>query len=240
MQRFAVVVVLLSFIVTAPTRAQTPGADPGTKKLLAANGLFQRQLYKLAAEQYTDFLKEHPEHREARAAKYALAICFYRMNDFEKAAGKLEEVLGEGEFAQRDEAMLVLGFCRLSLKDYAKSIAVFDELIAKFPESASAETAMLNRSQALLLMGNGKDAQQAALLFINKYPKSKRMAEAMYFLALAEKSAGKESEAAKTLSELLDRYPEAKQRGEAMLALGQVLESLGEHAKAIAQYEKLA
>src|SRR6267142_6121321 len=216
MQRIAVLLLTLLFIVT-PARAQTPGADPGTKKLLAANGLFQRQLYKLAAEQYADFLKEHPTHREARGAKYALAICFYRMNDFEKAAGKLEEVLGEGEFAQRDEAMLVLGFCRLSLKDYAKSIAVFDELIAKFPDSASAETAMLNRSQALLLVGNGKEAEQAARAFTAKYPQSKRMAEAMYFLALAQKAAGKEAEAAGTLRDLLDKYPEARQRGAAML-----------------------
>jgi FimV-like protein len=156
MHRFAVVLVLLSFIVVLPARAQTPGAEAGTKKLLAANGLYQRQLYKLAAEQYADFLKENPGHREARAAKYALAICYYRLNDFQKAAEKLEEVLGEGEFAQRDEAMLVLGFCRLSLKDYAKSIAVFDEVIAKFPDTPSAETAMLNRSQALLLSVRGK------------------------------------------------------------------------------------
>src|SRR5204862_7919444 len=96
MQRFAVVVVvLLSFVIALPAFAQTPGADPGTKKLLAANGLFQRQLYKLAAEQYADFLKDYPAHREAKAARYALAICFYRLNDFEKAAKHLDELLAE-------------------------------------------------------------------------------------------------------------------------------------------------
>src|SRR4051812_32966937 len=109
MQRFAVLLLTVLFIFTS-ARAQTPGADPGTKKLLAANGLFQRQLYKLAADQYADFLKEFPAHREARAAKYALGICLYRVNDFEKAAKQLDELLADqGEFAQRDEAMLLLG-----------------------------------------------------------------------------------------------------------------------------------
>src|SRR5882724_13174393 len=100
MQRIAVLLLTLLLIVT-PARAQTPGADPGTKRLLAANGLFQRQLYKLAAEQYSDFLKDFPTHREARAAKYALGICLYRLNDFEKAARQLDELLAaDGDFAQ--------------------------------------------------------------------------------------------------------------------------------------------
>ena len=129
MQRIAVLLFIV-FVTSLPTFAQTPGADPGAKKLLAANGLFQRQLYKLAAEQYTDFLKDYPAHREAKAAKYALAVCFYRLNDHEKAAKNLDELLAaEGEFAQRDEAMLVLGYCRLSLKDYQKAIATFDDLL---------------------------------------------------------------------------------------------------------------
>src|SRR3954452_21019738 len=34
--------------------------DAGTKKLTAAHGLFQRSLFKLAAAQYTEFLKDYP------------------------------------------------------------------------------------------------------------------------------------------------------------------------------------
>jgi TolA-binding protein len=240
MQRIAALLLSVLLIVSSAS-AQTPGADPGTKKILAANGLFQRQLYKLAAEQYADFLRDFPNHREAKAAKYALAICHYRLNDFEKAAKTLDELLADpAEFPQRDEAMLVLGYCRLSLKDYQKTVAVFDELIAKFPDSASAETAMLNRSQALLLMGNSKAAEEAAQSFMAKYPKSKREPEALYFLALALRSNNKLPDAALTLRQLLDQYPDSKQRGDAMLALGQVFDSLDQHDKAVQQYEALA
>jgi len=239
MQRLAVL--LLTLVLVTLTLAQTPGADPAAKKLLAANGLFQRQLYKLAGEQYSDFLKDYPNHREAMAAKYALGVCLYRLNDFEKAAKTLDELLAkDSEFAQRDEAMLVLGYCRLSLKDYSKAIATFDELIAKFPQSPSAETATLNRSQAMLLMGNAKDAEEAARAFMAQYPKSKREPEALYFLALAQRGSGKLADAALSLRQLLEQYPDTRNRGDAMLALGQIFDSLNQHDKAVQQFEALA
>lgn len=240
MQRLAALLIGIVLVVS-PTFAQTPGADPGTKKLLAANGLFQRQLYKLAAEQYADFLKDYPTHREAKAAKYALSICFYRLNDFEKAAKQLDELLADKEeFAQRDEAMLALGYCRLALKDYSKTVAVFDDLIAKFPGTTSAETAMLSRTQALLLMGDAKAAEQSAHAFMNKYPKSKREPEILYFLALAQRANSKLDDAALSLRQLLEQYPDSKQRGDAMLALGQIFDLVDQHDKAIQQYEALA
>ena len=61
--------------------------DPAGKRLAAANGLFQRQLFKLAADEYAGFLKEFPNHSEAVVARYALAVCRYRVNDF---AGAVE------------------------------------------------------------------------------------------------------------------------------------------------------
>src|SRR6185436_772138 len=240
MQRLAALVIGI-VLVASLTFAQTPGADPGTKKLLAANGLFQRQLYKLAAEQYADFLKDFPAHREAKAAKYALAICFYRLNDFEKAAKQLDELLADqGDFAQRDEAMLALGYCRLALKDYSKTVAIFDQLIARFPDTTSAETAMLSRTQALLLMGSPKEAQESAGAFMAKYPKSKHEPEILYFLALAQRGNNKLADAALTLRQLLEQYPDGKQRGDAMLALGQIFDLLDQHDKAVQQYEALA
>src|SRR5258708_35356141 len=54
---------------------EAPEADAATKKLMAAHGLFQRGLFKLAAEQYADFLSEYPKHAQRTNALYALAVC---------------------------------------------------------------------------------------------------------------------------------------------------------------------
>src|SRR5687767_1994617 len=49
--------------------------EPATKKLLAAHGLYQRGLFKLAAPEYQAFLAEFPGNAEATTAQYALAVC---------------------------------------------------------------------------------------------------------------------------------------------------------------------
>src|SRR5690242_6875451 len=62
----------------APATQSTQEADAATKQLMAAHGLFQRGLFRLAAQSYADFLSENPQHPQRTAAMYALAICEYR------------------------------------------------------------------------------------------------------------------------------------------------------------------
>src|SRR4051812_24371592 len=75
--------------VTAPTN----DVDPAAKKLLKASGLFNSGLFKLAAQEYTDFLQQFPTHAEATNARYALAICEYRQQAYEPAIEALTKVL---------------------------------------------------------------------------------------------------------------------------------------------------
>ena len=66
----------------APLRAQDGGGadapategssaqiDSATRKLMAAHGLFQRGLFKLAAQGYDEFLSEHANHTESATAR---------------------------------------------------------------------------------------------------------------------------------------------------------------------------
>src|SRR5688572_32462655 len=74
--------------------------DAATKKLAAANGLFQRQLYELAGEQYAQFLKDHANHPQATTARYALSICHYKQNKYAEAAEQLEAVVKDPAFKE--------------------------------------------------------------------------------------------------------------------------------------------
>src|SRR4051812_6092097 len=71
---------------TPPATQPADTADAATKQLIAAHGLFQRGLFRLAAQGYADFLSEHPDHPQRTAALYALAICEYRQAEYDKAA----------------------------------------------------------------------------------------------------------------------------------------------------------
>ena len=115
--------------------------DAATKKLLAAHGLYQRGLFKLAAPEYEAFLAEHAGHPESTTARYALAVCRYRLNETEPAIRLLDEVLRDEKFMQRDEALAVLGHSHLARRDYDKALAAFDEVLAKHGASKQAEAA---------------------------------------------------------------------------------------------------
>src|SRR5579859_7424614 len=101
--------------VGAPDQQQV---DPARKKLTAANGLFARGLYKLAAQEYADFLDQNPTSPDATTARYALAVSRYRLREYEKAVEPLRQVIADNKFEQRDEALAVLGHCELSQKHY--------------------------------------------------------------------------------------------------------------------------
>src|SRR6476469_1978313 len=105
--------------VTAPTN----DVDPAAKKLLKASGLFNSGLFKLAAQEYTDFLQQFPTHAEATNARYALAICNYRQQAYEPAIEALTQVLKDEKFAQRDESLAVLGHCNLAAGKNDKALA---------------------------------------------------------------------------------------------------------------------
>ena len=49
--------------------AQNQAVDAAHKSLLAANGLYTRGLFKAAADQYTEFLEQNPNHAEATSAR---------------------------------------------------------------------------------------------------------------------------------------------------------------------------
>ncbi len=237
-QLCACLCLVLVGLVIAPAHAQE--LDAAGKKFLAANGLFQRQLYKLAAGEYEEFLKESPAHPQAAIARHALAVCWFRTGEYQKAADAFQSLLRNKDFKQADEAMLALGHCRLALKQQDQALKTFEELLAKFPQSPSAEPAALNRAQLLYLLGRGGDAEPACDEFLKKYPKSDKRGEALYFLALSQRANHKEPAASATLIELVVKCPETRYQTDALLLLGQLLEQSSQLDLAAARYQAIA
>jgi len=230
-------ILILMLVSFTPAHAQV--ADTAGKRLLAANGLYQRQLYKLAAQEYAEFLKQNPDHPEALTARYAMGVCHYRLGDFATAESVLQEVVKDEKYPQRPDALLVLGHSYLSAKDYDKAIATFDEILSKHPAANASDAAALNRAQAFHLMGKSKEAETALEVFLKDRPTSPRRAEALYFLGLARHAISKDVQAADALKELIDKYPPSKHATDAMLLRGQVLEAINQLPEAESQYRQL-
>ncbi|MCY2924750.1 MAG: tetratricopeptide repeat protein [Planctomycetota bacterium] len=88
-----------------PAAGQEGGVDPAIKQLVAANGLFKQDLFKLAAEEYEAFLKNYPSHVEVPSARYGLAICRYQLTEHAEAIKHLQLLAEDKKFKQRDEAL---------------------------------------------------------------------------------------------------------------------------------------
>lgn len=229
----------VGWLTPAPARADEV-VDVGTKKLMAANGLSQRQMYREAAAAYEEFLKQYPTHPDATAARYALAVCRFRLGEFPAAGQTIQDVLKDPKFDKRDEALAVLGHCQLSAKSYPQALAAFDELLSKHAESKHAESAAIGRVQVLYLLDRKADCAAAAEDYSRKYPDSTTRSTAIYFLALSQRALGKDAEAAKTAADFLKAYPTSPRTSDVMLLLGQSLEAQGKLVEAIAQYRQMA
>lgn len=243
-----VVVLVLPAFCAAANAAPAPAAneqkapeeiDAATKKLMAAQGLYQRGLYKLAAQEYADFLSENPKHAQRTAAMYALALCQYRQNDFERAATLMNSVLKDAAFAQRAEALAVLGQCELAQKHYDKAIAAMDELLEKHKESPHADAAAINHAQALYATSKFADAAAGAQRYLDGHPKGAQRAAALYFVALSLRALGKNEEALAAAQSLQKDYADSRFALDASLIAAQCLEAQGKVDEAIKQYRKM-
>jgi TolA-binding protein len=229
--------------IAAAAHADAPPADqavdPATKELIAANGLFGRGLFKLAADQYQDFLKQYPQNPNALSARYALGMCDFRLNNFDQAITDLQPVLADEKFDSRDQALAVVGYSQLSLKQYDKALASFDELLAKYPKSKLAESAGLNRVQSSYLANQPQKAIDAATAFAQQFPKSPQQPASLYFKALAQRSLQQNDQAVATLADLTKNYPDSAYQTDALLLSGQAHESLNQPDAAIADYQQM-
>ena len=218
---------------------QQPPVDAATKQLMAANGLYARGLYKLAADEYGQFLGRYPTHAQATAARYALAVCRYRLTEYGAAVDQLHQVLQDAKFEQRDEALAVLGHCELSQNHYDPALAAFNELIDKYPTSKHAQLASLNRGQALYLAARYAEAAKACESYLTSYPDAPSRPEAIYFLGLAQRALNENDAAAGTLTQLVQRYPDSPHKVDALLVAGQALEAQGKLDGAVEAFRQM-
>lgn len=230
---------LLAAAAAPAVAADDEKIDAATKKLMAAVGFFQREMYDLAAQEYDEFLNQYPDHAEAANARYGLAVCHYRLGSehYPQAIKQLQQVVAEKDFKQRDEALAVLGHCLLAEKQYDAALAAFDDLLKNHAKSRHAEVAALNRAQALFLLNKPKDAKKACEEFLKDYPKSPRRPGAEYFLACSQQAMGDQAAAAETVQKLLKNSKDSAYAMDATLLWGQCLENQEKFAEAAEKYK---
>ena len=224
---------------STPPNGQQQQVDPAKKKRMAADGLYTRGLFKLAAQEYAELLDQYPTSPDAITGRYLLGVCRYRLHEYDKAVDQLRQVIADQKFEQRDEALAVLGHCELSQQHYEQALAAFDELLNRYPASKHAELTALNRAQVLYLAKKYPEAEKACDAYLSKYPDGSSRADALYFLGLSERAENHNGPAVQTLRQLTTTYPDSGHQVDALLLMGQAYEADGKMDAAVETYRQM-
>ena len=223
----------------AQTQPAAQNVDAPAKQLMAADGLLQRNLFDLAAGEYEQFLQDNPHHPQSTAARWGLAVCRYRLGQFDQALPLLAQVLADDQFAQKDQVLAMLGYCELTGKKYDAAVKHFSQLIASYPQSPQTDSATLYRAQALYLSGQPQPAAADAAAYLQTHPNTSDSPTALYFLALSQHALGQNDPALQSLARVSHDFPDSPCHFDAVLLSGQALEAENKIEPAVEQYRQL-
>src|SRR5210317_995639 len=86
------ILIILSLSLLSFSIVNLRAADAETDKYFAANSLYNKKLFKLAAEEYKSFTLKNPNHPKFLHAKLGLALCYFEMKKFREAEVLFEEL----------------------------------------------------------------------------------------------------------------------------------------------------
>jgi TolA-binding protein len=219
--------------------AQPKAPDAAERSYLSANGLLNRGMYELAAEEYRAFLRAAPAHEKAAVARYGLAVCLVRTGDFEGAAAELASLRDLGDFQFAAEVGLLSAQCGIAMQDYALAAREAERTVRDHPASPVADDAAAILAEAHYRNGDYAAARQAADQLLRSWPQSPARPRTDLIWGLSAVAAGDDADGAARLKGLAQSQPDSEFAGQALLAAAQARHRLGEHEEASALYEAL-
>ena len=118
---------LMMLLVLPAAAQQDKKKDPALEKYFNANGLFNRKLYPLAAEEYEDFLKTYKDHPKTTDVQFGLGLSYYGMKKFDAAAPLLKKLAGDKNSPRALLVHLYLGNSLRELKKPVEAESVFKD-----------------------------------------------------------------------------------------------------------------
>lgn len=142
--------------------ASSPGDREGVSRAQYRLGL---ALYRLDRQAEAEAALSEIVRRSDAAQRFgpallALADMHFQRGEWEPARELLERYLsGEGERPSTEDALLRLGLCHQRLGKHGESLARYDELLRRFPESRLALQVQFERGQALVSLNRAQEAR---------------------------------------------------------------------------------
>ncbi|MCA9295049.1 MAG: tetratricopeptide repeat protein, partial [Phycisphaerales bacterium] len=205
----------------------------------SGNGFLNRELYDLAAQEYTTFLEQAPYHEKAAVARYGLAVCLVRLGRHADAVSHLEKLVGLNDFEYGAETQMMLGQSRLALGDYARAADAFGTVLDRYGDSDLADEAAALRAEAFYYNRDYALVDGPAQRLIDRFPDSPLRERTEFFRALASMASGEYSRSADQFDAMLVRFPDGQYAAQATLLMSQSLHRSNMLPRALQNYERV-
>jgi TolA-binding protein len=140
------------------------------------------------------------------------AESLFRLKQFAAARAAYDDVIGKDAASPlAPEALFGLGLCELELKRPEQAIKAFRDLLASWPEHATAASATYYQAQALVDLKRYAEAVPLLTGFATRYPSSKLAPDAQYLLGSTHLAMGERDLGVSELRAFIAAYPEHPQ-----------------------------
>lgn len=231
---------LLALCLIAPGPALARDDDPAQRALITANGLLRKGLHDLAIPEYRRYLESSPAGESASVARYGLAVCLFKSGQPALAGAELQSIVGEN-FQFAPDALLLSAHCAMAQSDFPAAGAACSDLLRRYPDHASAESAAALQCEALFRADvAAAEVAKSADHFARRFPQSPQRPRVEFFAGAALVRDGADAEAVERFDWIVQHTPDHELAPRAGLSLARSLEALGQFARAEERYRRAA
>jgi cellulose synthase operon protein C len=219
---------------TAPVRAD----DPGDRFAVAA-GLYDRQQWKLAIDEFRALLQEHPQHPQAGEAVFYLGEALLQAGQTAEAGDHFRAYLereSDGKWTR--QALFRAGETAYRLGDTDQARADLERFLAAYPDDRLGAYVLPYLGEMALGRGEAADAERYFRQALEKHPQGRLQDDCRFGLARALERLGKPGEAERFYAAVASKVA-SPLAGDAQFHLGALQYASGRYEEAVETFAAL-
>jgi len=227
-------ITVIGLIPMNPASAQNQ--DEALKLYYSANALYNRKLYTLAAEEYESFIRQHPRHDKGPNARLGLALCYYALEDRDKAEPLLSRLVNEDSLENQQEIHNLWGQCLLSADRLEEAERAFAWSVAHGRDDEQRAHARVGQIEAQYRQSLWKKVVGSCDQFLRRHSSSPQIQRVTFQGGVARYELGKFEEAGKLLQSIINPDEDTPFMQHIYFLLAECHREQGRKPEAIAHY----
>ena len=226
---------LLLILSSAAPGQDTPDEKPRStaaaiRQYREAVALQNREVYDLAADEWTRFLENFGKDPLAGKARHYLGVCQLQLKQLDEAVASFSKAISDYPVSEiTEQSYLNLGIARFNIAQAGKSEAydqaaeTFAKLVSQYPQGTLVPQALYYHAESLYARGKKAEAVPFYSQLIEKYPESPLLPDTLYALGVTLEELSKPAEAGATYDRFLKDFPAHALKPEVLMRRAETL-----------------